>query len=112
MAATPSVSELLNGPPKQFADEAAWQARLQELGITAERHVLIATEGALLGQIIEQGAKPDLAVLSDGAQQFDILVHASCWVHAERPLARMIPYNEAHRAEDAARPTVDMDHAA
>jgi hypothetical protein len=90
--------ELLSTGPRQFIDEAAWQARLQELGITAERHVLIATEGALLGQVIEQGASPDLVVLSDGALQFDILVHASCWVHAERPLARMIPYAEAHRA--------------
>jgi hypothetical protein len=90
--------ELLNAEPKHFADEAAWQARLQTLGITAERHVLMATEGALLGQVIEQGAAPDLTILSDGAAQFDILKHASCWVHAERPLARLIPYNEAHRA--------------
>ena len=89
--------ELLNAEPKQFGDEAAWQARLAELGITAERHVLIATEGALLGQIIELGVSPDLTVLSDGALQFFILVHASCWIHAERPLARMIPYNEEHR---------------
>jgi hypothetical protein len=90
--------ETLTAGPKQFADEVAWRARLEALGITAQRHVLIATEGALLGQIIEQGASPELAILSDGAPQFDILVHASCWVHAERPLARMIPYNEAHRA--------------
>jgi hypothetical protein len=90
--------ELLNSEPVQFADLAAWQTRLEALGITAERHVLIATEGALLGQVIEQGAKPDLTILSDGAGQFDILVHAACWVHAERPLARMVPYNEAHRA--------------
>jgi hypothetical protein len=88
----------LNAGPNRFADEAAWQARLQELGITAARHVLIATEGALLGQVIEQGASPNLVILSDGAAQFDVLVHASCWVHAERPLARAIPYNEAHRA--------------
>ena len=91
--------ELLGVGPGSFADEAAWQARLGGLGITAERHVLIATEGALLGQVIEQGVSPDLVVLSDGAPQFDILVHASCWIHAERPLARMIPYNDAHRAE-------------
>lgn len=90
--------DLLSTGPRQFPDEAAWLARLAELGITAERHVLIATEGALLGQVIEQGASPDLVVLSDGALQFDILVHASCWVHAERPLARMIPFNEMHRA--------------
>jgi hypothetical protein len=91
--------EALNTEPKQFADEAAWQARLQALGITAQRHVLMATEGALLGQIIESGASADLMVLSDGAPQFDVLKHASCWIHAERPLARTIPYNEAHRAE-------------
>ena len=93
------VIELLNSGARSFADEAAWQAHLQELGITAERHVLIATEGALLGQVIEQGAATDLIILSDGAPQFDILVHASCWVHAERPLSRMVAYNEAHRAE-------------
>jgi len=91
--------ELLSSGPCLFADEGAWQARLQELGITAGRHVLIATEGALLGVVIEQGASPDLVILSDGAPQFDILVHASCWVHAERPLARMVPYTEAHRAQ-------------
>jgi hypothetical protein len=92
------VVALLSAGPQQFADEAAWQARLQELGITAALHVRLATEGALLGQLIEQGVSPTLVILSDGAAQFDLLVHASCWVHAERPLARAVPYNEAHRA--------------
>jgi hypothetical protein len=92
------VVEQLSAGPRLFASAAAWQARLEELAITAERHVRIATEGALLGQLIEQGVSPDLIILSDGAAQFDILVHASCWVHAERPLARALPYNEAHRA--------------
>jgi hypothetical protein len=91
------VTQLRAGP-RQFAGAAAWQARLEELGITAQRHVRIATEGALLGQLIEQGVSADLMILSDGAPQFDILVHASCWVHAERPLARAVPYNESHRA--------------
>ena len=89
----------LHAGPSQLADAAAWQAHLQALGITAERHVLIATEGALLGQLIEQGASPELVILSDGAPQFDLLVHAACWVHAERPLARLVPYTEEHRAE-------------
>jgi hypothetical protein len=88
----------LNAEPRQFTDETAWKARLQDLGITAERHIRIATEGALLGQLIAQGISPQLMVLSDGAGQFDILVHALCWVHAERALARMIPFNDKHRA--------------
>jgi len=92
------VVDQLQAGPRHFVAEAAWRARLEGLGISAERHVRIATEGALLGQLIEQGVSPNLVILSDGAPQFDILVHASCWVHAERPLARAVPYNEAHRA--------------
>lgn len=93
-----AVVEVLQTGPCQFADDAAWQARLQELGITSERQVRIATEGALLGQVIAQGVSPDLVILSDGAEQFNLLAHAACWVHAERPLVRLIPYHEAHRA--------------
>ncbi len=81
-----------------FADSAAWQARLRQLAITGERHVRIASEGALLGSLIAHGVSPELAILSDGAGQYDVLVHAACWIHAERPLARMIPYSEEHRA--------------
>lgn len=91
------VVERLCAGPQQFLAESAWQARLAELDITAARHVRIATEGALLGQLIEQGVSANLVILSDGAPQFDLLLHASCWIHAERPLARMVPYNEAHR---------------
>jgi Transposase IS66 family len=87
----------LEAGPRQFADEAAWQAHLQHVGITSERHIRIATEGALLGQLLQQGVSPELVILSDGAPQFAILVHALCWVHAERPLARMIPINDKHR---------------
>ena len=88
----------LRAGPCQFAEDTAWQARLGELGITAGRHVRIATEGALLGQVIAQGVSPELVILSGGAEQFHLLAHAACWVHAERPLVRLIPYNEAHRA--------------
>lgn len=86
-----------DGDQRHYADEQAWQRRLHELAITSERHVRIATEGALLGSLIEHGLSPQLVVLSDGAGQFNILEHAACWIHAERPLARMIPYSEAHR---------------
>jgi hypothetical protein len=81
-----------------FADPAAWQARLRRSAIADPRHVRIATEGALLGSLIAHGVSPGLAILSDGAGQYDILVHAACWIHAERPLARLIPYSEGHRA--------------
>jgi hypothetical protein len=95
---TAALVEKLSQGPHEFRTEMAWQTRLAELAITSERHVRLATEGALLGGLIERGVSPELVVLSDGAPQFDILLHASCWVHAERPLARMVPHNDAHRA--------------
>jgi Transposase IS66 family len=91
------VDQLTQGP-REFAGEQAWQAWLTALCITDERHIRIATEGALLGGLIARGVSPDLVVLSDGAPQFVILVHAGCWIHAERPLAKLVPHNDEHRA--------------
>jgi hypothetical protein len=91
------VSQLTQGP-QAFVGEPAWQARLTDLAITDERHVRCATEGALLGGLVARGVSADLAVLSDGAPQFVVFVHASCWIHAERPLAKLIPHNDQHRA--------------
>src|SRR5712692_4414282 len=93
-----ALMEKLSHGPQQFIDEAAWQAWLAELAITGERHVRIATEGALLGGLVERGVSPELVVLSDGALQFVVFVHAACWIHAERPLAKLIQHNEEHRA--------------
>jgi Transposase IS66 family len=93
-----AVMDQLRRGPQSFADTAAWQGRLRELGITQPRHVRIASEGALLGSLIAHGVSPELVVLSDGAGQYDVLAHAACWIHAERPLARLIPYSEEHRA--------------
>jgi hypothetical protein len=91
------VEQLTQGP-HTFVGTAAWQARLAELGLTSERLVRITTEGALLGGLIARGVSPELVVLSDGALQFVILLHAACWVHAERSLLKMVPYNDEHRA--------------
>lgn len=92
-----AVVDKLTQGPQEFLGDQAWQARLTELAISNERHVLIATEGALLGGLVARGVSPELVVLSDGAPQFVILVHAGCWVHAERPLAKLVPYNDEHR---------------
>ncbi len=87
----------LTAGPTHFIHAAAWNEHLHALGITRPRLVRITTEGALVGSLIDHGVSPELVVLSDGAGQFNIFVHAACWVHAERPLARMIPHNEQHR---------------
>jgi len=97
-ALSPAVIQKLSQGPQQFAGEAAWQARLEELAIRCPRYVRLTTEGALVGGLIARGVSPELVVLSDGAAQFDLFVHASCWIHAERPLLRMVPHTADHRA--------------
>jgi len=91
-------AEKLSRGPREFGDDAAWQTRLAELGSAGEQPVRSATEGALLGGLIARGVSPDLVTLSDGAQQFFVFAHAACWIHAERPLIRMVPFNDEHRA--------------
>lgn len=91
------VYKLCQGP-SVFVDSAAWRRWLWELEITKPRDIRIATEGALLGSLIAHGVSPELVILSDGAEQYDLLVHAACWLHAERPLARLIPSSEEHQA--------------
>lgn len=66
--------------------------------VAAERHIRIATEGALLGSILEHEAiNPDLVILSDDAGQFDVLIHALCWIHAERSINKLIGHTDAQR---------------
>jgi hypothetical protein len=81
-----------------FADEASWQAALATWGIRDERHVRILTEGALVGAVLAHGVSPTLAIVSDDAGQFAVLCHALCWIHAERVLAKLVGFNDAHRA--------------
>ena len=84
-----------------IADVTDWEAHLDALGITSERHRRIATEGMLLGGLIEKGFSLDLVIVSDGAGQFAILLHALCWVHAERLVHKLIALNEQQRADQA-----------
>jgi len=81
-----------------FPDEAAWQGFLTFLGLDTPGHVHIATEGAVLGTVIVYGVAPDLVILSDGAGQFVVLLHALCWIHAERSLTKLMPVTDQEHA--------------
>jgi hypothetical protein len=85
--------------PATIAGIAGWEAHLDAMGIESERHRRLATEGALLGGLIEKGFSLELAIVSDGAGQFAILLHALCWVHAERLVHKLIPLNAQHRRD-------------
>lgn len=70
-------------------DSQQWGEHLSSLGIVTVKAVRLVSEAALLGGLIESGVDVNLQLLSDGAPQFNVLVHALCWVHAERALRRL-----------------------
>ena len=83
----PLIARLAEHPDHDFADQAAWTAHLDRLGIAALKinpdPVLIATEGALWSSIKAHGFLPNTVIVSDDAGQFNVGQHGLCWVHAE-----------------------------
>ncbi|HEA69284.1 MAG TPA: transposase [Desulfobacterales bacterium] len=77
-----------------FANDLQWDDFLSQNGIVKYRHLQIATEGALIGSIIEHGISQKLVILSDDAGQFNVLLHALCWIHAERSINKVIPFTD------------------
>lgn len=84
-----------------IANDEEWTQLLDSLSINQQRHRRLATEGALLGSVLDHGCNEDLVIVSDDAGQFDVLNHALCWVHTERLIHKMLPLNETHREEIA-----------
>ena len=89
---------LYQATPTEIDDTDHWRQYLAALDIKDERHVRIATEGALLSSLLDKGFNPELAIISDGAGQFAILLHGLCWIHAERLVHKLIPMNDLQRA--------------
>jgi hypothetical protein len=79
-----------------FEDRIAWGSYLRKNGITAKRHIRIATEGALTGSLFHHGFPADMSIISDDAGQFNVFNHALCWIHAERNINKLTPLNETH----------------
>ena len=95
------ISRLEAAEAKHFADQAAWTAHLDRLGLTGlaihPDPVRIATEGALWGSVADQGLLGDAVILSDDAGQFHVGRHALCWVHAERLIHKLDTFTDAQR---------------
>ena len=75
---------LLDSEGSSFKDSQSWENLLKGYGMVSDRHCRMATEGALIGGLLSNGLNPKLVILSDDAGQFNIILHALCWVHAER----------------------------
>jgi len=93
------LASLENASDKLFSNKEEWQKHLLTLGIQNSRQAQIATESALLGSAISHGLSKDMVVLSDDAGQFNILIHALCWIHAERLINKLIGFNDQHHAD-------------
>ena len=90
----PLLALLATDADQRFETEEDWKKHLEQLGITKDRHVRIATEAALLGSVLHHGFSKELVILSDDAGQFNILLHALCWIHAERTIHKLVPCSE------------------
>jgi len=95
------ISQLATHGQTRFADQAAWKAHLDQLGISALQvtpdPAQIATEGALWGSVREHGFLPNTVIVSDDAGQFMVGRHALCWVHAERLVHKLDTFTDLHR---------------
>ena len=90
-------------------DDASWEAQLDAWKITSAEQRRLLTESALWANLIAQGLYNDLVLISDDAAQFKLLafLHALCWVHMERHVARLIPLTDDQRAaHEAARDAI------
>jgi hypothetical protein len=100
--AGPVIQQLAIHPDWQFAEQAAWQHHLEQLGITALQvtpdPVRVATEGALWGAIAAHGFLREAVIVSDDAGQFNVGQHALCWIHAERLVHKPETLTDQQRA--------------
>jgi hypothetical protein len=103
--AGPVIARLAEHPDRQFADQAAWTAHLEKLGIAAFKvnpdPMLIATEGALWGSVKHHGFLRQGVIVSDDAGQFNVGPHGLCWVHAERLVHKLDTFTDQNRAAQA-----------
>jgi Transposase IS66 family len=103
-----ALDKLASCATRVFPSDQDWMRRLSELGLTdltvTPDPVRVASEGALWGALQEEGRLGELVIVSDGACQFRVGVHAQCWIHAERLVHKLIPANQIqHQAVEVAR---------
>lgn len=91
------LAELASHSLACFSTPEQWEALLKKLGILSAIHVRIATEGALFAGVLEHGMNPDLVIISDDAGQFNVFLHALCWIHAERTLNKVVGIHDPQR---------------
>ncbi len=85
-------------PETHFPNRKAWEDFMDDIGLEEHPKLRQTISAAMLyGSLVHHGFDRHMVTFSDGARQFDVFDHAQCWLHAERPLDKVIPVNE-HQA--------------
>jgi hypothetical protein len=76
-----------------FSSDKAWERQLAAWKIRGDEARRIVTEAALFGTLTHYEMYVGQPLVSDDAGQFKIsgLLHALCWLHAERSIRKLVP---------------------
>ena len=92
-----------------FSSDKAWERQLAAWKVRGDEPRRIATEAALFGTLMHYELYVGQPLLSDDAGQFKIsgLLHALCWLHAERSIRKLVPLSvREQEAVDGVRDAV------
>ena len=84
---------------QSFIDTEKFLATLKSLSVSKKYAVKTITEAGLLGHLIDRGMPESMVILSDDAGQFNVMIHALCWIHVERNLQKINAYTKQQRTE-------------
>ncbi len=91
------------------SDDQAWQRQLAAWKVRSDEARRIVTEAALYGTLMQHEMYVGQPLISDDAGQFKIsgLLHALCWLHAERSIRKLVPLSPREQeAVDGVRDAV------
>ncbi len=92
-----------------ISSDQAWERQLAAWKIRRDEPRRIVTEAALFGTLMHYGLYVGQPLVSDDAGQFKIagLLHALCWLHAERSIRKLVPLSPREQeAVDGVRDAV------
>ena len=76
-----------------ISGDKAWERQLAAWKVCSDEARRIVTEAGLFGTLMHHGMYVGQPLVSDDAGQFKIsgLLHALCWLHAERSIRKLVP---------------------
>jgi Transposase IS66 family len=84
---------------KKYRTKKGLGRLLNAMGLKGKKLYLTCLEAGLVGFIQETILKPGQVLISDRAGQFLVFNHAGCWIHAERPLRKLVASTPEIEAE-------------